>query len=78
LGDGFDATYPLAFVMTDFLVNRHSLAAVTAFFREFRRSQDPTTNFRMAFNEELEDFDRALQAHLERGRAQQKRSATRA
>ncbi|HEX2829731.1 MAG TPA: hypothetical protein VHP37_25520 [Burkholderiales bacterium] len=63
---GFDATYPLAFVMTDFLVQRHSLAAVKRFFEAFRRSQDPLANFRNAFGEEPEAFDRALQAHLDK------------
>jgi len=62
---GFDATYSLSFLITDFLVRRHSLAATVAFSREFRHSQDPLANFRAAFGEDIDEFERALEPHLE-------------
>ena len=62
---GFDATYPLAFLITDFLVERHSFSAVTAYFRLFEKSEDHAANFKLALGEELDEFDRALQPHLD-------------
>jgi hypothetical protein len=62
---GFDATYTLSFVITDFLIRRHSLSAVTNYFREFQRSQDHLANFRVAFGEDVDEFERALHAHLD-------------
>ena len=61
---GFDATYHFAFLLTDFLVERHSFTSVTSYFRHFEKSEDYSANFKMAFGEELDEFNRALRLHL--------------
>jgi len=62
---GFDATYSLSFLITDFLIKRHSLSAVTTYFQQFQHSQNHTANFRAAFGEDVDTFDRAVHTHLE-------------
>ncbi|MBI2768749.1 MAG: hypothetical protein HYX47_03960 [Burkholderiales bacterium] len=61
---GFNATYPFAYLVTEFLVERHSYAKVLAYFRSYRESRDAVVNFRAAFGEDLADFQKALDAHL--------------
>jgi hypothetical protein len=62
---GFDRTYSLAFVATDFLIARRSLAAVTDYFRRFERVDDADANFAPAFGEDIAAFESALQRHLD-------------
>ena len=61
---GFNATYPLSFLVADFLLGRHSAAAAVDYFRRFRASEDAAENFRAAFGETPAGFQRALQRHL--------------
>ena len=61
---GFDGTYSLSFLVTDFLVKRHSFIRVTDYFRRFEHSDDHLANFRVAFGESVEDFERALDVYL--------------
>jgi hypothetical protein len=58
--------YTQAFLAADFLIDRHGLAAVTAYFQLFSRSTDRPGNFRRAFGEDLDGFDRAYREHLQR------------
>lgn len=62
---GFDATYPLALLATDFLVERRGYPALLEYFRRFRASNDADANFAAAFGEELPAFQRALEAWLD-------------
>jgi hypothetical protein len=61
---GFDGTYGFSFLAADFLIARHSLARVADFFRRFDHADDPAANFSAAFGERVEEFERALAAHL--------------
>lgn len=63
---GFDATYPYAWLATDFLIERHSYDKVLAYFRRHRASADAQANFEAAFGETLAAFQQALDAHVER------------
>jgi hypothetical protein len=56
--------YTQAFLAADFLIGRHGLPAVTEYFRLFARSSDRRENFRRAFGESLDEFDRAYRQHL--------------
>lgn len=62
---GFDGTYSLAFLATDFLIKRHSPSAAADYFRRFAQSNDDAANFSAAFGENVSEFERALQRHLE-------------
>ncbi len=62
---GFDGTYSLSFLITDFLIERHSVAAVLDYFRRFQRSADHDANLKAAFGEGLDDFELALDRHLD-------------
>ena len=61
---GFDRTYSLAFLVTDFLVARYSLMQLADYFRRFEHSNDHRANFSAAFGESVESFERALEAYL--------------
>lgn len=61
-----DSLYPYAFVATDFLIERHGLEAVTAYFRLFADSDDRLANFARAFGEEWSAFDAALGEYFRR------------
>jgi hypothetical protein len=56
--------YAQAFLAVDFLIERHGLAAVLAYFRSFARSNDRAANFRAAFGEDLASFGAAAAARL--------------
>ena len=58
------APYPQAFLSVDFLVQRHGFAAAVDYFKRFARVQDRAGNFRAAFGEDLEAFERALEERL--------------
>jgi hypothetical protein len=61
---GFNATYPLSFLIMDFLVEQHSFPTVVAYFRRFQSSGDQVANFKAAFGEDLDSFQRGLDRHL--------------
>ncbi len=56
--------YPYAHVATDFLIRRHSVDEVIAYFRLFAESDDRVANFRQAFGEDWSAFDTALRHHI--------------
>jgi hypothetical protein len=62
---GFDATYSQSFLVADYLIQRHSFDRVMDFFRRFEHSNDPAANFAVAFGESVDEFGRAVDAHLE-------------
>ena len=47
------------------LTHRRSLSAVADYFRRFRRSDNHVAHFSAAFGEELDEFERALDRHLD-------------
>lgn len=61
---GFDATYPYAFLATEFLIERHSYDKVLVYFRLHRDSPDAQANFAAAFGEGVPAFQQALDAHI--------------
>lgn len=65
-GRARDSLYPYAFVATDFLIRRHSLDAVTTYFKLFADSDDRLANFAKAFGEEWNVFDAALREYFNR------------
>jgi hypothetical protein len=62
---GYDGSYSLAFLVTDLLIERHSMAAAADFFSRFGVSEDYAANFRAAFGEGLDEFELASQRRLE-------------
>lgn len=61
---GFDGSYSLSFLITDFLVERYSFMQVTDYFRHFENSNDHLSNFKVVFGESVEDFERVLDVYL--------------
>lgn len=61
-----EAIYEQAFLAVDFLIDRHDLSRVIAYFRLFAESDDRVRNFETAFGEDLPAFEAALRAHLAR------------
>jgi hypothetical protein len=57
-------TYFLSFLAVDFLLERHGVPAVVAYFKRFSSSQDRVANFRAAFGEDLDRFEAALAVRL--------------
>ena len=64
LREGSLPTYQLAFLMADYLIGRSGLPRVVEYFRAFATRQDRRENFRDAFGQSLEDFEREILAHL--------------
>lgn len=60
------AMYALSFFAVDFLLKRHGLEAFVGYFKRFATSDDRVANFREAFGEDLESFERALDDSLRR------------
>ena len=58
------AIYSLAFVAVDLLLERHGVPAALEYFKRFAASEDRAANFRAAFGEDLESFERALIARV--------------
>ena len=59
-----ETMYALAFVAVDVLLERHGLPAVIDYFSRFASSDDRVANFRAAFGEDPEGFERALGGRL--------------
>jgi hypothetical protein len=57
-------TYFLSFLAVDFLLERHGVPVVLAYFKRFASSQDRVGNFRSAFGEDLQTFEAAVAARL--------------
>jgi hypothetical protein len=56
--------YALAFLAADFLIERHGVSNVIEYFKRFATSEDRMANFRAAFGEDIESFERALTARV--------------
>jgi hypothetical protein len=64
LREGSLPTYQLAFLMTDYLIARDGLPRLAAYFSSFRESSDRQENFRQAFGQSLEAFEREVLGYL--------------
>jgi len=56
--------YALAFLAVELLLDRHGVPAFIDYFKRFASSRDRIANFRAAFGEDLESFERAVTAHI--------------
>ena len=57
LQEGSIPVYQLAFLMTDYLVERRGFEAIRTYFASFRHASDRRKNFDAAFGESLTDFE---------------------
>jgi hypothetical protein len=57
LQEGSIPVYQLAFLMTDYLVERRGFEAIRTYFASFRRASDRRKNFDAAFGNSLTDFE---------------------
>jgi hypothetical protein len=64
--EGSVPTYQLAFLMTDYLIERNGFGRVIEYFRSFGTNQSPRENFEQAFGTSLDDFEREILTHLKR------------
>ncbi len=64
--EGSVPTYQLAFLMTDYLIERNGFGRVVEYFRSFGTNQSPRENFEQAFGTSLDDFEREILTHLKR------------
>jgi hypothetical protein len=64
LKEGSQATYQLAFLMVDYLIARDGFERVVDYFRACADSADRHANFRRAFGQELDEFEREILARL--------------
>jgi hypothetical protein len=62
---GTDALYAQAMLAATLLIERQGPPALVAYFQQFGRSNDRLGNFRIAFGEDLEAFDRKFRTHLD-------------
>jgi hypothetical protein len=62
--DGSLPTYQLAFLMSDYLIERDGLERVIEYFRTFSQSPDRHANFERVFGQSLDDFEREVLAYL--------------
>ena len=64
LREGSLPTYQLAFLMADYLISRDGFGKVIDYFRSFGRADQRRENFRRAFGQNLEEFEREILSHL--------------
>ena len=64
LQEGSIPVYQLAFLMTDYLVERRGFEAIRTYFASFRRASDRRKNFDAAFGESLTDFEASVLVRL--------------
>jgi hypothetical protein len=57
LQEGSIPVYQLAFLLTDYLVERRGFEVIRTYFASFRRTSDRRKNFEAAFRESLPDFE---------------------
>jgi hypothetical protein len=60
-----ESIYEQAFLAVDFLIDRHHLSRVIAYFRLFAESDDRLRHFQTAFGEDLPAFEAAFRMHLD-------------
>lgn len=61
---GETTLYSQAFLAVDFLIERHGIPSVVAYFQRFAHSMDRVANFRDTFGEDLPAFETALDARM--------------
>jgi hypothetical protein len=64
LHEGSIPVYQLAFLMTDYLVERRGFEAIRTYFASFRSASDRRKNFDAAFGESLTDFEAGVLVRL--------------
>ena len=64
LRDGSQATYQLAFLLADRLIERDGFDRVVEYFEAFRTRGDRRANFRAAFGQPLAEFEQEVLAYL--------------
>jgi hypothetical protein len=64
LREGSRPTYQLAFLMSDYLIQREGLPGVIQYFRSFAESPNRRQNFARAFGQPLDRFEREVQEYL--------------
>jgi hypothetical protein len=62
--EGSLPTYQLAFLMADYLVQRHGFPRVVEYFRAFAGHPDRRDNFVRAFGQSPEEFEREILTHF--------------
>jgi hypothetical protein len=62
--EGGLATYQLAFLVTDYLIEQYGFDRLTAYFAAFRNSTDRRANFDRVFGETIGDFEADVLAYL--------------
>jgi hypothetical protein len=66
LREGSLAIYQLAFLMTDYLVQRHGFSRVVEYFSSLAQGRDRRRQFERAFGQTLEEFESEIVTHLNR------------
>jgi hypothetical protein len=61
---GFDAAYPYAYLVVDFLIERHSYERVLDYFRRHRAGGEASAHFEAAFGETVAQFQQAVDARM--------------
>lgn len=64
LRDGSQATYQLAFLLADQLIQRNGFDRVVDYFHSFRARVDRRGNFQAAFGQSVAEFEQEALAHL--------------
>ena len=64
LREGSQPTYQLAYLLADYLIARDGIETVTEYFRSFAVHVDRRGNFRAAFGQSLDEFEREVLDHL--------------
>jgi hypothetical protein len=64
LREGSQATYQLAFLLADHLIQRDGFDRLLEYFHSFRTRVDRRANFRAAFGQSVAEFEQEALAHL--------------
>ena len=64
LREGSLPTYQLAFLMADYLITRDGFEKVVEYFASFSQKQQRLDNFRRAFGQSLDEFEREVLGYL--------------
>ena len=64
LREGSLPTYQLAFLMADYLIRRDGFEKVVEYFASFAQQQQRLDNFRRAFGQNLDEFEREVLPYL--------------
>jgi hypothetical protein len=64
LREGSLGTYQLAFLMTDYLIRRHGFDALLEYFRGFAAGRGRYEGFRLAFGQDLDEFEQEMLGHF--------------